>query len=283
MPYAHNGAIDVYYETAGDASAPPIVFVEGFTMQLVGWHPRLVARFVDEGFRPVLLDNRDVGLSSMTGGPTDVDGGYTVDDMAADVVAVIDDLGYDTAHVVGQSMGGMIAQALAARHPERVRSLNLVYTAPLPLADYAVKNDAKDLTVVQETLGRDAAIEAMVDRERVSSSPGFPFDEAWIRELAASCYDRSYRPDGFPRQAAAMARSVGVLPELGTLTVPVSIIHGDADAHLDPRAAVDLHRAIPGSELHVYAGMGHELVEPLWDEYVRVITRTARRAEPAAG
>lgn len=279
MPHAHNGDIEIYYETRGSDRAPALIFVHGFTVQMIGWRDEFLDRFVEQGFRVIQFDNRDVGLSTMTGGPDDIDGGYSVHDMAADVIAVLDDLGIEAAHMVGQSMGGMVVQQVAIDYPDRIRSLNILYSAPSSERKYFVEHDEKDLTIAQEALAREDAIRAHVDRERISSSPDFPFEEEWITEFATRSYDRRYRPDGFPRQAAAMHRSEDRLPGLREVRVPTSIIHGLNDGHLTPLGAIDMHSAITGSELHLYAGMGHELPTALWDDYVLVIARTVRRGE----
>lgn len=280
MPYAQNGTTKIYFETRGADDGIPVVFIEGFTMQLIGWNPRLIERFAADGLRPILLDNRDVGLTDRFGGEDDLDGGYTVTDMADDVVAVADALGLDSVHVIGQSMGGMIAQNVALRHPARVRSLGLLYTAP-GLPGYAKDSGGPDLSGKQPRQERNAAIERFVERERVSGSPGFPFDEVWIRQLAGDAYDRAYAPDGISRQGAAMRNSEQWRDRLGEITMPTAIIHGYDDAHIDSRASVDMHLAVPGSELHIFAGMGHELPEPIWDDFVEILGRTARRGEIA--
>ena len=130
MPFCDAAGVEIYYETSGPADGAPLLLIEGFTAHLIGWHDEFCAKFIDRGLRVIRLDNRDVGLSQKMGGPQDLDAGYTLSDMARDAVGVLDALGLASAHVVGQSMGGMIAQVLAVEHCARVRSLSLFYTAP---------------------------------------------------------------------------------------------------------------------------------------------------------
>ncbi|MFT4307388.1 MAG: alpha/beta hydrolase, partial [Microbacterium sp.] len=284
MPYADNGGVRIYYEVLGEDAAPPVILVEGFTVQLVGWRPPLVARFLAQGLRVVLMDNRDVGLSDKLGGDDDLDGGYDVFDMAADVLAVADDLGLSRFHIAGQSMGGMIAQTVLAEAPERVLSATFFYTTPaLGVSEFMRDPDAEQVGL--ETYpDRESAIEASIARERVSASPGYEFDEVWVRELAGKMYDRCYHPAGFARQQAAMLSfREGVAARIAHLDTPATIFHGTDDAYILPEAAIELHSILRGSELHIFPGMGHELVEPLWDDYARGLGRAVRRGERRAG
>ncbi|GGH48560.1 alpha/beta fold hydrolase [Microbacterium album] len=278
MPYADNDGTSIYYEVIGEDSAEPVILIEGFTAQLIGWRPTLVAKFVGQGLRVVLMDNRDVGLSDKLGGPHDVERAYTIADMARDVVAVADDLGLERFHVAGQSMGGMIAQAVLAEVPHRVCSATLFYTTPASgNARYMRDPDGAQVGIGRHP-DRASAIEAFVARERVAGSPAYPFDEAWVRELATKSYDRCYEPSGFIRQWKAIEDfSAGVADRLRHLETPVTIFHGLDDAHILPAAAIDLHLILRNSELHLFPGMGHELVEPLWDEFAAGLARAVRR------
>lgn len=282
MPYAHNGDVRLYYETRGRDSDPAVLLIEGLSVQLLGWRPELIDRFVARGLRPVLFDNRDVGLSSKLGGPDATGACYTLWDMARDVLAVADDLGLDTFHVAGQSLGGMIAQVLLAEAGDRVRSVTLFYTAPAFRAEYLRDPDQKQegFEFYQDA---DSAVEGSVARERVSSSPGYPFDEDWARDLARRSYERCYEPAGNLRQMAAVESfHDGVLAQIQGCPVPATITHGSADAYFLPRAAIDLYQALPQAELHLFPGMGHELVEPLWDAYADSLARTVARGTAVA-
>jgi len=271
------GPTKIYYETRGEAGAEPALFICGFTAQLLGWREAFCRQFVERGVRVILFDNRDAGLSQKFGGPGDTDGGYGLGDMAADGFAVLDALGLERAHVVGQSMGGMIGQVMALAHPERVGSLSLIYSSPSIEPRYFVARETVDAVQAGTQLDRGAAIEAFIERERISGSSAYAFDEAWIRELAALCYDRCYAPDGALRQRAAMARWDGRAADLERLSMPACVIHGRADGHIKPEASVSLAAALRNAELHLYPGLGHELAAPLWDEFATIITRTMRR------
>jgi pimeloyl-ACP methyl ester carboxylesterase len=279
MPVCSADGVEIYFETMGPADGAPLLFIEGFTAQLIGWHDAFCALFVAKGMRVIRFDNRDVGLSQKLGGPRDLDAGYTISDMARDGIAVLDALGIARAHVVGQSMGGMIAQVMAIEHPARIASLSLFYTAPA-IEGYALAGAAEvdSLGQVQPRLARAEAIAAAIDRERQSRSPGFAFDEGWATTLATRSFDRCYAPDGVPRQLAAMLRHASRAAELQALDLPVAILHGRDDALLHVSGALDLAAWLPQSEVHLYAGMGHELPRPLWPDFVAIVARTLARA-----
>lgn len=276
MAFAHNGDVAINYEVHGPESGPVVILIEGFTVQLVGWRPEFVDLLVEAGLRVVLFDNRDVGLSDKLPGVT-----YTIADMAKDVVAVADAVGASSFHVVGQSLGGMIGQQVLAANPDRVSSLTLVYTSPA-WAPRWLRNPDDEQVGLQAEERREAAIEASVARERVSASPGYQFDEAWVRELAALQYDRCYDPTGYERQLAAIDSFVeGPQPSIAGSTVPAAIIHGTDDGYFLPESAFELYKMLPNSELHLYPGMGHELVKPLLGAYSDTIARTVYRADEA--
>ncbi len=184
------GEVQIYYETRGSSDGVPILLVQGFTWQLIGWREGFCQTFVDRGAFVILYDNRDVGLSQKFGGPDDYDGGYSLADMASDGFAVLDDLGLASAHVVGASMGGMIAQIMALLQPSRVRSLNLIYTAPSVDPRYFVQQEAQVAAVSGKRFERNEALEEFIERERASASTAYPYDEAWVRELGSRMYDQ---------------------------------------------------------------------------------------------
>ncbi len=272
------GDVQIYYETRGSSAGIPILFVQGFTWQLIGWREGLCQKFVDRGAFVILYDNRDVGLSQKFGGPEDFDGGYGLADMASDGFSVLDDLGLVSAHVAGASMGGMIAQTMALSQPSRVTSLNLIYTAPSIDPRYFVPQATQDAAELGKRFEREEALEEFVKRERLSASTSYPYDEEWIRELGSRMYQRCYAPDGNLRQLSAMIRWRPTPQALGSLEMPSSIIHGRADGRIRPEAALDIGRVLKTSEMHIYPGLGHEIPEPLWDEFATLIMRTAARA-----
>lgn len=270
------GGVRIYYETRGTSAGIPILFVQGFTWQLIGWREGFCQKFVDRGAFVILYDNRDVGLSQKFGGPDDYDGGYSLEDMARDGFAVLDDLGLASAHIVGASMGGMIAQIMALSQPSRVKSLNLIYTAPGIDPRYFVETGAE--VPSGKRLPREEALREFVQRERASASTAYPYDEEWIRELGGRMYDRCYAPDGILRQLNAMLRWRQSPDALSNLKMPSSIIHGRADGRVKVEASMDIGRFLKTSEMHIYPGLGHEIPEPLWDEFVTIVMRTAARA-----
>lgn len=273
-----SGDVQLYYETRGDSDGVPLLLIQGFTWQMVGWHEGFLQKLVDRGAYVILYDNRDVGLSQKFGGPQDYDGGYALSDMADDGFAVLDALGLESAHIAGASMGGMIAQTMAAAHPSRVRSLNLIYTAPSLDARYIVPQGSQDPLDMMKQLDRDTEIAEFIEKERISSSTVYPFDEVRARELGALMYDRCYAPTGRLRQAIAISRWAPPGEALAKLEMPTSIIHGRADLRIRVEAAFDLGQLLPHSELHVFPGLGHEIAPALWDEFANVVMRTAARA-----
>jgi pimeloyl-ACP methyl ester carboxylesterase len=284
MPYTTPKASEIYYETQGDPAGRPLVLIEGTGAQLIGWRDDFVDLLTPRGFLVIRLDNRDVGLSHLTGEPDVADGGYSLADMADDVIAVLDALGLGSAHVVGQSMGGAIAQHMAIAHPARVKSLVLFYTAPAVHAEFvtdvvlagASPDDLTPPTTLEEL------VERLMDRTRLNTVPGQAFDDAWARDLIVRSLDRSSRLDGIPRQAAAMFRSGDWREKLDALDVPTAIIHGRDDGLVKIDASFELARRIANAELHLYPHMGHEIARDRWDDFVDIIDTTARRSTPSA-
>ncbi|MEV0245783.1 alpha/beta hydrolase [Nocardia sp. NPDC050712] len=272
MPYLSTPAgVRLYYDDLGDPEAPPLLLIQGLGAQLLGWHPELCAALADAGFRVIRFDNRDTGLSQKF-----PDGGYLLSDLAADTAGLLRVLGLDSAHIAGQSMGGMVAQQLAIDHPAAVRSLALIYTAPNS-ADFAVGTDLlAERMALPRARNRAEAVELYLRNEAPCSSPGYPVDTAWLRELGGLMYDRDYDPDGAARQLAAVFASPDRTRALGRVAVPTTILHGDSDQLIDPAAATALHRAIPDSTCTIFPGMGHELPRALWPDIRALIHDNTR-------
>lgn len=272
------GEVQIYYETRGPRDGAPLLLIQGLSWQMIGWREGFCQKLVDAGVFVIMHDNRDVGLSQKFGGPTDFDGGYALEDMAKDGFAVLDDLSLESAHVVGASMGGMIAQTMAVSRPERVRSLNLIYTAPKWDPDYFIP--AETPPTVEELLGRferEEAITKFVEKEQQSASTAYATDHEWVREHGARAFDRCYAPEGIVRQMMAVTRWGADPAALSDLNMPSSIVHGRADGRVKLDAALELARRLKTAEVHIYPGLGHEIPEPLWDDFVAIIMRTAAR------
>jgi len=269
--------MDLYYESHGDPTNPTVLLIQGFTAQLVNWNPGLIDTYVERHLHVVMMDNRDVGMSGRHTGPEP----YRFGDLANDVIAVADDLGLDTFHVLGCSMGGMVIQQVLMDHRERVASATLYFTTP-SLAKEWRRDPDDDSGTTSGTAAeptREQAIAKFVDRETMCGSRDYPFDRERARELGALTYDRGYSPEGWQRQAQAMAGFSADERLLNTVTVPCAIYHGTADRFFHQRAAIRLHEMLPTSELHIMPGLGHELVPPLWDFYADGLARLVRRAE----
>jgi pimeloyl-ACP methyl ester carboxylesterase len=283
---ARSGDLDIYYEDMGDEGDPAVLLIMGLGAQLLLWRNGFCEKLVERGLRVIRFDNRDVGLSSKLDGRR-VHGSqyprmlrsflglrspavYTLEDMADDAAAVLDHLGIARAHIVGASMGGMIAQVFAARHDQRTRSLGVIFSSnnrpalppPDPRALFAViKGPPPDSP-------RAIIIDNAVRVTRIIGSPGYPAPEDRIRADAAEGYDRSHYPVGIARQFGAITGSGSLLAYNRAVTAPTVVIHGLADRLMRPSGARAIAKAIPGARLVLFPGMGHELPEQLWDQVV---------------
>lgn len=278
MPATSANGITIEYEAFGAPDDPTVLLVMGFASQLIHWDPVFCQEIADAGYRVIRFDNRDVGLSTwfdeagvpdllaVLGGQASAP--YGLDDMAEDAVGLLDALGVPTAHVVGVSMGGMIAQTLAIAHPERVRTL---VSGLSTTGDPSVgQPDVEALLAVAPTppATREEAIDQMVEMWRVIGSPGFPFHEDRVRERSAAAYDRAFHPEGNVRQLAAIATQADRTAALAGVAVPTLVVHGTADILVDPSGGVATARAIPHAELRMVEGMGHDVPPELFEEFV---------------
>lgn len=278
MPYTDHDDVAIYYEAFGSDADPVVVLIAGGGAQLLAWREELIELIVAEGYRVVRFDNRDTGLSQRFGGPDDLDGGYGLSELAADVVRVLDALGAESAHLVGHSMGGMMAQTVAIENPERVRSLGLLSTIPGQNPRW-VLHDPPQLEVAPERYPRELLVEESGRFAEGAGSERYPLDVEWMRWATGEAYDRGYCPEGFSRQWAALVRAPERLERLRGVTVPTFIFHGREDDVCGWLAALDTAEAMPTVDLEVHHGMGHLIPTGLWPALVAGIARTARLAE----
>lgn len=291
MPSVDVNGITLHYEREGEGE--PLLLVMGLGAQLTAWPTEMVQGLVDEGFDVIRFDNRDIGLSSSCDweppspvraflgrllrrpAPT----GYVVEDMADDAAGVLDALGIDRAHVVGASMGGMIAQALSIRHPARVATLTSIMSNP---SDGSGGATAKVLLAFarRDEPTPENAVEQSVEIFRLISGPHFREDE--YRPLAEAAVARSFRPDGVSRQTAAIMASSDRSEALSRLHLPALVIHGLVDPLVKPTGGISTAKALRGSTLLMFGDMGHDIPAPRIPEIVDAITRLARSAHVAA-
>jgi len=293
MQISANG-IALEIEDHGSPQGEPLLLIMGLGMQLLGWHEDFVASLVARGFRVIRFDNRDIGLSQSfdaAGVPNlaldslrfalglRVKSPYTLGDMADDSVAVLDVLGIAKAHVCGASMGGMIAQRLVARHPERVKSLTLMMTSSgarrLPGPSLKVRGAMISRPRDQRL---SSIVEHYVDLYGLIGSPAYPPGKDYLRERFARSIKRSHRPAGTARQMVAIAADGDRTPLLGTIRPPTHVIHGAVDPLVPAAAGRDLGARIPGATLDVIDGMGHDLPKELWPRFGAGIAGAAARA-----
>jgi len=285
--------IEVAYERFGDPQAPPVLLVQGLAAQMIHWPKGFCAELVADGVQVIRFDNRDIGLSShfsdaptpdlraaLTGDMSSAS--YTLSDMAADTVGLLDALGLDSAHIVGLSMGGYIAQTIAIEHPDRVRSLTSISSTT---GDLSVGQPTPETLAVlfggPPATSRQDVIDQRVRAVRVIGSPGFEFDEAGVRDRAGRAYDRAYDPLGIARNAIACVASGDRTARLRSVDVPTLVIHGADDVMCDVSGGRATAAAIPGAELVVIDGMGHDLPRALWPEITSRIANLVHRVEAA--
>jgi pimeloyl-ACP methyl ester carboxylesterase len=271
--FAESGDLRIFYDTFGGDGDPPLVLLCGLGSQVLFWRDEFCHGLVDRGFFVVRVDNRDGGLSTQL--PDDA--AYTLSDMADDVVAVMDAIGIDRAHIVGQSLGGMIAQTLAIEHPSRVLTLTAI-SANTGNLDFGQPSDeALDALVAPPAPTREAQIERDVAARRVWASPSW-FDEDETRAYYAESYDRAHSASGSLRQFNAIVASGSRDEALRSLTVPTLVVHGTLDTLIAPDGGARTAELVPGAELLMIEGMGHDLPVEAWQQIISAITAMVARS-----
>ena len=286
MPRAKSNGIELEYDTFGSESDPPLLLIMGFTAQMTAWDEAFCELIADDGFYVIRFDNRDVGLSSRIEGEPDMaalvtgdtsSAPYSLDDMADDAAGLLDALGIDRAHIVGASMGGMIAQLVAVRHPERTLSLCSIMSTTGDLGVGQPTPEALAALLAPPATSREEAVERGVAVGRIIGSK-VHFDEVKAAMRAGAAFDRAFDPKGVQRQLAAIMSQTDLTPALADVSVPTLVIHGAGDPLVTVSGGQATAKAVPGAELRVFDEMAHDLPEPLWPDVVAAIAANARRA-----
>ena len=284
---AVNG-IELAYQELGDPDGEPIVLVMGLGAQMIHWDLGFCELLADEGFRVVRFDNRDMGhsthvdaavpgrLAMLLGSRRGL--AYSLDDMADDLAGLIERLGLESAHVVGVSQGGMIAQVLGYRRPERARSLGLIMTGSGKRVASLPRLRALGVLLSEPPRDRDRYVDAVAKLFKVIGSPDYPPDEARLRELVAAGFDRGHNPAGSARQLHAITASGDRSRRLRGVRAPTVVVHGTRDPLVRPAGGRSVAAAIPGARLVMIPGMGHDLPRELWPRIVGELAANARRA-----
>ena len=289
--------IELEYVTTGDPGHPPLLVVNGYTSQLISWQRGYVEQIVSQGLFVIQYDNRDVGLSSKLDGQRVSPGAvltaslqgepippvpYTLSDMAADGIGLLDHLGIDRAHIVGNSMGGMIVQTMAIEHPDRIASVTSVMSSTGDPRVGRPTPEARDALLAPPPPGRDDYIAASLNSQVWASKKHY--DPDWLLENAAAQYDRCFYPEGATRQLAAIYASGDRSAGLSTLEVPMLVIHGRDDTLITPEGGERTAELVPGSRYLLLSDMGHDHPEPLWPVLAEAIgghVRTSMITHPS--
>lgn len=293
MASVQANGIDIEYEMDGEGE--PLLAIMGLAAQLVDWPPELIERLVEAGFQVIRFDNRDCGLSTEFTSTPPTRGQiaraivgrrqlateYLIDDMAADAAGLLDALGVASAHVMGVSMGGMIAQALAINHPERVRSLTSIMSTTGDRRVGRPKVSLMRKSMRRPIPTRETAVEMSIETFRAVSGPAF--DAAEFRRMAQVSVDRSFRPAGTARQTAAIIASPDRTPGLRQIDVPTLVIHGMIDPLVQPSGGIATAAAVRGSRLLMFNDMAHDMPKARLPEVAEEIARNAARAGQMVG
>ena len=297
MPRIKANNLTIEFETFGEPDAKPLLLVMGLGAQMIAWDENFCQQLADAGHFVIRYDNRDVGLSTyfddhgvpdfkelavelMTKGSVEVP--YTLDDMAMDGISLLVELGIEQAHICGASLGGMIVQAMAINHGNRILSMTSIMSTTgnpdLPPAH----PEAMEALTSERADDTQHAMNRAVEVSKIIGSTGFERDEERIRTKALESYDRAYYPDGVTRQMAAVMAHGDRRPGLNQLQLPCLVIHGDIDPLVPVTGAQDTHQNVPGAELMIIEGMGHDMPKGAWHQIVEGITSLTHQANATA-
>lgn len=290
---AKSNGIEICYDVFGSPDAEPLFLIMGLSAQMVLWDDEFCQQLASNGFRVIRFDNRDIGQSTkLTGGKRITVGEllklrflgilpsapYKLRDMAADTTGLMDALGIRSAHIVGASMGGMIAQEMAIHMPDRVRSLTSIMSSTGNPKLPQPKREAAALLMAPPPKNKDDYIAIFARNWRVLRAGSFPEDETKDRHRAERCYARGLSPEGVGRQLRAILASGSRVKALRDVKLPALVIHGAADPLVRPEAGIDTANAIPGAKLVMVERMGHAIPIPMWPQVIGAITDHARSA-----
>lgn len=292
MAQVKANGIQIEYETFGDISSSPILLIMGGGSQLIYWDAGFCEELAEKGHLVIRFDNRDVGLSTkfeeagvpdmmaaMNGGA--VGPAYTLEDMADDAVGLLDALGIEKAHICGASIGGMVAQTVAYRHPKRVLSLTSIMSSTGNPDLPQIKPEILAEVYKPVPDDREAYIEHQVTMWRKIWSPGFPFEEDRLRTLVAESYDRSYYPQGLARQGAAVLAHGYQKDAIASITAPTLVIHGDMDPFMPVEGGRETAQLIAGAKLLIINGMGHDVPQDVWPKIAAAMAEHTQQVDAA--
>jgi pimeloyl-ACP methyl ester carboxylesterase len=290
MAFAGANGIEIVYDAFGDPASPPVLLIGGLGHQLIAWDEDFCGDLAGHGYLVIRFDNRDVGFSTsfeQWGLPNipalhqawlrgeRILAPYTLRDMAADAVGLLDALEVEDTHLVGISMGGMVAQIIAIHYPERVRTLASIMSSTsdrdLPPPDPEVLS----ILLQPRPTDRSRYIARAVETARALSGPAYPADEDRVRMRAAQSFDRDPNPTGAARQLTAVFAADSRRWALSAVNVPALVIHGDADPVFPIQCGIDTAQAIPTARLRVIGGLGHGLPPEVWPKLIAAFTRHA--------
>jgi len=283
MPNVTANGIQIEYDTFGDSSSPALLLIMGGGSQMIYWEAGFCRLLANKGHFVIRFDNRDVGLSTkfekagipdmmaaMKGEP--VNPAYSLEDMADDAVGLLDALGIGKAHICGASVGGMIAQVISYRYPERVLSLTSIMSSTGNPELPQISPDVLAEVYKPVPDEREAFIEHQANMWRKLWSPGFPFDEKRLRTLMAESYDRSYYPQGMARQSAAVLAHGYRRSSIESIKAPTLVIHGDRDPFMPLEGGRETAHLIQGAKLLIIKGMGHDMPKEVWREITDAVS-----------
>ena len=295
MSNVQANGIQIEYDTIGDPACPPLLLIMGLGGQLIHWDEDFCRQLAARDLFVIRFDNRDTGLSTRfeAAGLPDmaalldarlqvqsIQAPYGLDDMAEDAAKLLETLDIEKAHICGSSMGGMIAQLLALRHPQRLLSLTSIYSTTgnpdLPQSQPA----AMEALLTPQPVERQAYIDFNVTTMKAIAGTGFPFDEQFIRRVSARAYDRAFYPSGVGRQMMAVIAQQDRTAALGSVTVPTLVVHGTADPLVPAAHGQATADAIPGAQLLLVEGMGHDLphIKGPWPQVIDAVAEHTKAA-----